>query len=194
MKAVLSIDHTGKPRRPRDLGAIAGGLSELDYTSLYAFRALIYAHTKDRDLSVMVMSSGEYSDRWAKADEWGASVYISCHANAGGGNRGEVFYDHRTTPSNGLELSRFVAKRLEKRVDWPVNHLAAEPDSRALACIRGVKAVALVYEPVFIDGPLGPETVNYCEDYARALVDGISDWRARPLRSLGRPYNTRAGD
>lgn len=193
MIAVLSIDHTGKPGRLGDRGAEAGHVTEVDFTSRYAWtaeRALRKAGVK-----VMVISSGDYPSRWALADAIGASCYVSTHMNAGGGDRGEVYFDYRTTEKKGRELSRLIAKRLDHRVPWPVQVKVADESTRAYSCIGGLGCVGIVYEPAFIDSPRGL-LLDHCRSMGRGLAEGVIDWawtQSAPSTPCGAKKSRRSG-
>lgn len=174
MIAVLSIDHHGKPHRIEDRGAIGHkGISEVDITSRYAWVA--ERELRKSGCKVVVVSSGRYLDRWLWADSIGADCYVACHANAGGGSRGEVYHDYRTRVEKGIDLSRNVAKGLDDRVPWHVEVKSAGQGDRAFKVIEGVQAAAIVYEPCFVDDPRG-SVLEYCRAMGRGLAEGIITW------------------
>lgn len=182
MLIALDIGHRGKPSRLRDRGVVRDGVEETDLTTRYAVVA-------DRELrrlghECILLGDGEYADRWARADGYGAAVYAQLHVNAGGGDRGEVFYDHRS--SRGAKLAQAVAVELSRTWPWPSSAKACRPDtnnvardgdySEAYNCIRGVKAVAVVLEPYFIDGPRAARFLVEAEYAGVALARGIHAW------------------
>ena len=179
MIVCLSIDHHGKPHKLDDRGAVGHALCETDYTSRYAW--VCERELRKSGAKVMVISSGHYKDRWALADSVGADCYISLHMNAGGGDRGEVFFDYRTSPDNGIALAKRIQQSLDDRVPWYVEVKPACESDRAYRCIEGLKTVGIVYEPAFIDSPRGP-LMDHRSSMGKALADGIGvwAWRRRP--------------
>lgn len=165
MRIALDVQHRGKPDHPADRGAHWRGVDEVDVSSAYALEI-------DRELrrlghDVHWLGCGGYAERWAISDARGADVYLACHLDAGlqgrAGDRGLVLHDYRS--AKGAALAGAVAPELAKALGWPVKATPCRPDddgeprdedySEAFACIRGVKAVALVLEPGFIDGLKG---------------------------------------
>lgn len=181
--AVFDIQHRGKPGRWSDRGAVAHGVEEVDLTHRYALAA-------DRELRRLgweccIIADGTYRDRWARADAYGAAVYVACHVDAGGGDRGTVFYDYRS--ARGVVLAEVVAGELGRAVPWKVEAKPARPDTDGrpgnegeapYAVIQGVRAVALCYEPGFIDGPPSHRRVldERIDDIGRAIARGIVAW------------------
>lgn len=181
MRIAISVDHAGKPSRPADRGAVHAGVEEVTLTRLHLDAC-------DRELrllghQVLPLSDGAYSDRWKRADAWGADVYVSLHVDAGGGNRGTVFHDHRS--QRGAALAVCVAAELRRAVAWAVTAKACQPDddgqardedyAEAYNCIAGVQAVAILLEPGFIDGA-GHLVHLQREDVGRAYARGIDAW------------------
>ena len=175
MLVVMSIDHHGKPHpNLEDRGAIGhDGLSEVCYTGKYVWGA--EKELRKAGAKVVVISDGRYYDRWVRADAMNADCYISCHMNAGGGDRGEVYYDYRTSPDNGVALSRSISRSLDDRVPWGVESKGAGAGDRAFRCIEGLKTVGIVYEPAFLDGPRGV-LLEYTRSMARGLAEGVIAW------------------
>jgi N-acetylmuramoyl-L-alanine amidase len=185
VRIALDVQHAGKPDRPDDRGASAFGVEEVSLTRSWLDHI-------DRELrklghQVLPISDGAYPERWARADDWGADVYVALHANAGGGARGEVFYDHRS--ARGAGLAAAVADALEGALRWKVEEKPCRADddgqardedySEAFACIRGVRAVALVLEPGFIDGPVEHRTkLRDGALIGSAVARGIAAWAA----------------
>ena len=164
MRSIVFLDrqHLGKPKKWRDLGASHDGVHETWCTSIY----LHYCEWKLResDIDVVLISDGWYGDRAARVNQYAVgynkSVYVAAHVNAGGGDYGTTFYDHRST--NGQRLATHINGRLHQWCDSLHNktkQIAARPDdwtSNAFNTIKRVSSpVAVCFEPFFID----------CEDH-----------------------------
>ena len=185
MILAATIGHAGRPSRWSDRGAAFEGSEEVSvvrrYLDAFDREARALGHT------VVLLSDGEYASQWARADLYTASVYLNCHVNAGGGDRGELFYDHRST--SGKLLAGFVAGELGAVVPWPCFARMCQPDSNgvardgdyaeAFACISGVKAVALCVEPYFLDGPRRGWFLGQLDTVGRALARGVDAWSRR---------------
>ena len=191
MIVCLSIDHHGKPNRLADRGAIGpGGKTEVDLTSKYVWAA--EKVLRKAGCRVCVVSSDFYSKRWAFSDSIGAVCYVSCHMNAGGGDRGEVYYDSRSRPGGGSALAKCIAQSLSDKVPWgaEVKGSGEGENQRAFSCIKGLRGIGIVYEPGFLDGPRG-DLSSHCKDMGRALAEGIITYswsREGPEPRLPRTY------
>ena len=118
----------------------------------------------------------------------GADAYLNLHVNAGGGDRGHAFYDHRST--RGRALAEAVCASLGAAMGWPCSALACRPATNgvprdgdyaeAFSTIRGVQAPALCLEPYFIDGPRSAAFVGGLEAVGVAVAAGIAGWLSRP--------------
>lgn len=167
MKVAIDVQHRGKPDKPGDRGAHWLGVDEVDVSTLYAAEV-------DRELrrlghTIHWLGCGSYPSRWALSDSYGADVFLACHLDAGlagrAGDRGFVLHDHRST--RGATLAQLVAADLTAHLPWHVSAVPCRPDddgeprdedySEAHSCIRGVRAVALVLEPGFLDGARGAQ-------------------------------------
>lgn len=167
MRIALDVQHRGKPDKPADRGAHWLGVDEVDVSALYA--AEIDRELRRLGHEVHWLGCGGYAERWALSDVRGADVYLACHLDAGlagrAGDRGLVLYDHRSP--RGAALAGPMAQSLAVALGWSVHSLPCRPDddgeprdedySEPYACIRGVKAVALVLEPGFLDGAKGTQ-------------------------------------
>ena len=158
---------------------LTGALVEERLTREY----MRHAEDRLRELGhrVVIVSAGEghdYHRRWKIADSMKADVYVQCHCNAGRGDYGLVVHDPRS--SKGKALAGRVRDALDDACPELRRTLASPGDRfpRAQNVIDGVKAVALVYEPGFLDTPghnplwrpAGLERVGI------ALADGIDEW------------------
>jgi hypothetical protein len=177
-----TIGHAGRPSRWADRGAAFEGVEEASVVRRYL-------DAMDHELrrlghSVVLLGDGEYADQWARADGYGAGVYINAHVNAGKGDRGLVFFDHRSL--RGKALAEALAGELSKALPWPTEARACRPDtngvprdgdfSEAFSCIRGVKAPAVCLEPYFLDGPRRADFLSRLPDVGSAVANGIAGW------------------
>jgi len=185
MIVAATIGHAGRPSRWADRGVVFEGTEEVSVVRRYldvadhALRGL--GHT------VVLLSDGEYSAQWARADQVQAGVYLNCHVNAGGGDRSELFHDHRS--DRGKALAEAVVAELGQRVPWPCFARACRPDtngiprdgdySEAFGCIAGVRAVALCVEPYFLDGPRRAWFLANLDVIGQGLAHGVDAWARR---------------
>lgn len=184
MLVAMTVGHVGRPSKEfKDLGAAQGSNVEADFVRRYV-HALERAFRK-LGVQSATLSDGSYADQWARADAYGADVYLNCHMNAGGGDRGEFFYDHRST--KGKALADNVVAALGKAFPWTNRAVACHPDtngvprdadySEAFGCIYGVKAPALVVEAYFIDGPDLGEFDRRMDEWAGLVAGAIAQNR-----------------
>ena len=173
MLIALDRQHVGKPgKRINDLGAWGdldgdGEASIIESEGIWTGLYLWHAELALREMghSVYPMSHGRYIDRHKAANKAGCDVYVAAHLNSltGGtrsgqtANYGAVFFDHRSSRSNGPALADAIGAELGKlpaigsRVRiWPAQ--SGDWTSRAYSTIRGVsRPVAICYEPAFLD-------------------------------------------
>ena len=183
----FDIQHIGKPHSRNDMGASIGDKpeqTEAYWTSLYAF----FAEMKLRSLGYecMRLSDGFYSSRHERVNSYASgntepSVYISCHINAGGGDKGIMFYHHRS--SSGKELARCISEKLASLTQISTcKTLPAKPDDwtkHAYNTIKGVGSpVAICCEPFFIDSPKNQDllTLDNIQRVGELLAEGIHMW------------------
>ena len=182
MILAITIGHAGRASRPQDRGAVFEEVEEVSVVRQYT--DLLDCELRKRGHTVYLLSDGSYSDQWKRADIYGADIYLNCHVNAGGGDRGEFFYDHRST--KGKALAEALAKETQLALGWPCFAKACKPDtngvardgdySEAFGCIAGVKAVALCVEPYFLDGPQRRLFLSHLKELAEALANGVGDF------------------
>jgi N-acetylmuramoyl-L-alanine amidase len=158
MIVFLDRQHHGKPNRWGDCGASNDGVHETWLTAQYIHHC--EWKLREAGIDVCVLSDGWYKDRHQRVNQYARghdkSVYVSCHINAGGGDYGATFYDHRST--NGQRLATHINGRLHQWCD-PLHNktkqIAARPDdwtSNAFNTIKRVSSpVAVCFEPFFID-------------------------------------------
>ncbi len=187
MLIAITVGHTGRPSKDfKDMGAVLpSGTTEVEVVRDYV--AALERALRAKGFQVVVLSDGSYQDQWKRADEYGAAVYLNCHMNAGGGNRGELFYDHRS--SKGKVLASLIAKAITGQIatfPWPTVVKPCQSDtngaprdsdySEAFGCISGVKAVALVVEAYFLDGPHLSDFWGRTDKWAELFAVGVAAW------------------
>jgi N-acetylmuramoyl-L-alanine amidase len=83
-KIFIDPGHGGK-----DTGAVGNGLQEKDITLFIALEMQRILQNEYKNVSVQLSRTSDtavpLSERAAKANRWGADVYVSIHVNAGGG-------------------------------------------------------------------------------------------------------------
>lgn len=184
MIVCVTIGHAGRPGRLDDRGAVYDGIEEVTLVRGYVDeldRAL-----RQRGHQCIVLSDGHYRDQWARADGYGADVYLNAHVNAGGGDHGLVLHDHRST--RGKALAEAVAGELAETMGWACKVKPCRPDTNgtsrdgdfaeAFGTISGVRAPALCLEPYFIDGPRRWELLGGLAAIGQAIAEGVHRWGA----------------
>lgn len=158
MMIFLDRQHLGKPNRWNDEGAKNSEVTETYLTSQYIFHA--ENHLRMQGFDVCVLTDGWYKDRHRRVNDYcanvsGKCVYVACHINAGGGDYGASFYDHRS--ESGKRLAHSINLRLLNHCPElrTAKNIAATPEDwtkNAYNTIKGVgKPVAICFEPLFID-------------------------------------------
>jgi N-acetylmuramoyl-L-alanine amidase len=101
LKIFIDPGHGGK-----DTGALGNGLQEKDITLSIALEMRRILQNEYENISVQLSRTSDIaaplSERVAKANRWGADVYVSIHVNAGGGTGYEDYIyeglsDHSAT-------------------------------------------------------------------------------------------------
>tara|TARA_R110000824_G_scaffold116395_3_gene267779 strand:+ start:258 stop:863 length:606 start_codon:yes stop_codon:yes gene_type:complete len=198
MMALIFFDrqHAGKPgSKVGDRGAQAdldgdGKIESHEREAMLTPRYLLYAEERLLDLGhdVITLSDGWYSERHNRVNRYsglasGKQVYVAAHLNAGGGNYGAVFYDHRSV--SGPRLARDIALKLKSacpEIEGGVKVIPAKPDdwtSHAFNTIRNVHSpVSVCFEPCFVDNDIHHVllTDDGLSKIGRALADGIHSW------------------
>ena len=189
MTVFLDRQHSGQIRKPQAYGAFSGhhGRHEADMTADYLLaceRSLRLA-----GVDVIPISDGTYRERHARVLDYAAGlsgpcVYVAAHINAGGGDYGCVFHDHRSTM--GKSCAEFVADSLDDACPELARVLAkpctaADWTKNAFATVRGIYAgrpFGLCFEPCFLDNDTHNKLLE-SRGLARigeALANGIITW------------------
>jgi len=192
----LDRQHAGKPgRNASDRGASAdldgdGSVGSHEKEAMLTPKYLLHAEERLLDLGhdVITLSDGWYSQRHARVNTYsgqtaGSKVYVSAHLNAGGGEYGAVFYDHRSR--SGPKLAQEIALKLKAacpEIGGGIKVIPAQPDDwtvNAYNTVRGVQSpVAVCFEPCFIDTDSHHAllTDSGLSRIGKALADGIHAW------------------
>lgn len=190
MIVYIDRQHAGKPNSLRDLGASRdldgdGRITAAEQEAIWTARIAIELeiHLRDRGIEVMPISDGIYSARHKRVNAYqahhpGPSVYLAMHLNAGGGDYGAWFYDHRS--SQGAELADSLCSALGPIIEIPQKAIAAQRSDwtkNAFNTIRGVGApVAICCEPFFIDTHARLLSIGGISKVARGMAEGIIGW------------------
>ena len=180
MLVILDRQHSGQINRLTSIGAVADidGDGEKSIHEAEAFYTgylsmSIELNLRQNDIHVIPISDGSYQERHSRVNDYAARytgpvVYIALHLNAGGGDYGAMFYDHRS--GAGADLSDHIAEAMEANLPEirTVKKIPASPadwTKNAYYTIKGVgRPVAICSEPLFID----------CEQHQQLLTrDGI---------------------
>lgn len=170
--AAADVDGDGELDQERDLAR--------QYLAACVRRLAQYA------IPCQPLDSGTYAERWAVAILWARAnpaarvIYCDCHLNAGGGDRGEVFYDHRS-PTGCFSAIR-VAHHLAKAILTEAYNRPTSPGCRAHGPIAGIlhgpeNLCGILVEPYFLDGPRASSLLSPSGLVAigMALGDGLAD-------------------
>lgn len=199
MLVFLDIQHIGIPhsKKVNSTGAAKDldNDGKIEQNELEAYNTWIYAghcmaRLRELGHQVIALADGWYPARHARVNDYVAkmldsaevSVYVSCHLNAGGGNYGAVFADHRS--GRGAVLAKKIAESLQERCPEleKVRTFPATPEDwtkNAYYTIKNVKApIGICFEPFFMDcadhlvlfHPEGLERVG------AALAEGINNY------------------
>lgn len=192
MIVAVTIGHAGRPSKLKDRGAVYENIEEV--TLVRRYTDALDQHLRKLGHDCILLSDGPYSDQWARADAYGAQVYLNCHVNAGGGDHALLLHDHRSV--RGMSLAESIVPYLSS-VFGPASSLKVKvapcrPDtngtprdadySEAFGTISGVRAVALCLEPYFIDGPRRAKFITELPAFGQAIAMGIDAWGKTGVR------------
>ncbi len=189
LTVAVDVQHLYRPSHPGDQGSVytdAAGfhVTEAHLATVYAlglaqwfqFRgARVLTNSPARAVLV-----GDYWTRNAQAAAYGASVYLACHVNAGGGRYGAVEY-MKDTPGGALALA--IGATLPRAVPEILGckAIALARGDRGAVCIEGFLprcGAAVILEPFFGDTPAhrplwaSPQLAVI----AAAIGDGVARW------------------
>ena len=162
-----------------DTGAASNGLYEQNVTFEIAkkLKELLLKEGHDVKMSreklmdnIGKTTSESLKMRCAMANEWGADLFCSIHANAGGGKGTEVYIYSKSSKSYDVAKTVLgaICDKL-KTVDRGVK------EGRNLAVLRGTKAPAILVETAFIDNEEDAKKLKEKADlFAEAIFEGIT--------------------
>ena len=192
---IIDRQHAGQIRHLDSIGAVAdvdgSGTADIHEAEAIWTGYLSLAlelELRTHGVKVMPISDGSYAERHARANDYaarygGACVYLAMHLNAGGGNYGAMFYDHRSAA--GADLSDNIASAIENKINELqfVKKIPAGPTDwtkNAYYTIKGVgRPVAICSEPLFIDNKQHQKLLNQqgISRLAAAMCEGILKWK-----------------
>ena len=196
MLVILDRQHSGQINRLNSIGAIADvdGDGEESIHEAEAFwtgylSLALELELRQDGIHVIPISDGSYPERHARVNEYAARysgpvVYIALHLNAGGGDYGAMFYDHRSAA--GADLADNIAEAMEKNLSEirVVKKIPASPSDwtkNAYYTIKGVnRPVSICSEPLFIDCDAHKQllTIDGIHRLGAAMAQGIKTWGA----------------
>lgn len=105
-----------------------------------------------------------------KANAWGADLFVSCHANSGGGHGCEVLYFNNST--KGQEYATKVVNGIAA---LGFTNRGAKVDTRDLFELRATHMPAIITEPFFLD------TQSDVDLYNQVGVEGLAGAIAKAI-------------
>lgn len=195
MLVFIDRQHSGKPDKINDRGASRdlngdGEITSDELEAIWTARIAMELEIKllDMGINVMPISDGRYSERHERVNKYadmhpGPWVYLAMHLNAGGGNYGAFFYDHRS--SNGQQLATIMATQLNEDVEEieKAKAIEARKDNwtkNAYYTIRSVgRPVAICVEPFFMDTHQSLLSMKGVFKVASSMAIALRKWRDR---------------
>jgi len=192
VRVILDRQHAGQVGRIADRGAQAdldhsGGIDAHEREAMLTPGYILAAEARLIALGheVIVISDGTYAARALRAIDYGADVYVACHANAGAGDYGLAVANVGSTQGAALAaaITRHLGTLCPELRRTVVGDTSAASFPRAAACIGGVakaRAVGICYEPGFLDQPAHAAlwTPAGLVRVGQALAEGIHAWGA----------------
>jgi N-acetylmuramoyl-L-alanine amidase len=161
-----------------DMGAVNNELIEhkMNVVTANALKDRLIEH----GFEVMIESGNQEITASARsANNFGADILLSCHYNAGGGDRGEVIYSWK---NNSLELANVVATGLKNASQSEVRVYKSKPNSTNTAeyfgILRASNMPSVIIEPCFIDNAIDRQLADTIEEQAYigyCIADAIAE-------------------
>lgn len=171
-KVFLSAGHGGS-----DPGAVANGLKEKDINlnTLLACKSELERHGVDVVCSRIKDENDPVSEEVKEANESGADIAVSFHANAGGGDGFEAFY--YSTNENGKKLAQLG----EKYVKAIGQNSRGLKSGNHLHFIKKTTMPAVLFESFFVDNKTDKTIGDTVEEqrafgvaYAKAILEYLN--------------------
>lgn len=191
---IIYIDrqHSGQANRidSRGAGIDLDGSGKKEANEMEAhwtgyLSLMLESNLLDMGFQVIPISDGTYKQRHDRVNEYAKKfncpqIYLAMHLNAGGGNYGAMFYDHRS--SQGMLLAKSICDGLKTSVpDIPsFKHISSQPGDwtkNAFYCIQGIGSpVAICSEPLFMDTHQSLISLPGFTKIALGMAIGIREW------------------
>lgn len=148
-KIFLDVGHGGK-----DSGATSGSFIEKNMNMVTAKACCdeLLKHNVQVKLSRTEDNYLSLTERANMANNWGADLFISCHYNAGGGDRGEVI--HSVNKGTSLLLAQNIGESLRSIGQSTIKiyeKYASSGVGDYFTVIAASNMPAVIVEPCFID-------------------------------------------
>lgn len=188
-KVWLDAGHGGS-----DPGAVANGLIEKDMTliTMLKARAVLEGNGQIVGMTRIDDRAVGLSERAAKANSWGADLFISGHYNAGGGDGAETI--HSIYHGEGEKLAQTVLETIHEMTGQNVRKAYSKQGQNGdyFAVIRETRMPAIIVEGAFIDSIdyTIVDTIEEQEAIGTAIAMGV-------LKHIGvsyAPVNTTIGN
>ena len=173
-----------------DPGASANGLTESEVVLDVSLRLadILRASGHKASMSRIDDTAVPVNDRWQQANEWKADLFVSVHANAGGGTGVETLVPTASpnNPSRDLAAARRLAEYLSGSLGSSLgmrvrrgNGVMLETETRhgTVGVLRNTAMTAVLVEIGFVDAPAGSPDVEIMRgrrgDIAGAIAEGL---------------------
>lgn len=163
-----------------DTGAAANGLYEQNVTFEIAkkLKELLLKGGHEVKMSRNYLeenigrsTSESLKKRCEMSNSWGADLFCSIHANAGGGKGTETYVYSQN--SKAYDVAKRVQKAIVKKLKTADRGVKV---NNSLAVIRGTKAPAILVETAFIDNKEDAKKLrDNTYDFAMAIYEGITE-------------------
>ncbi|OQB15695.1 MAG: Sporulation-specific N-acetylmuramoyl-L-alanine amidase [Firmicutes bacterium ADurb.Bin193] len=181
MKIFIDAGHGGK-----DSGASNAGLIEKNMTLITAKSAAEYLRKYGCEVKLSRVNDIYLSltQRAKMANNWGADIFVSCHYNAGGGDRGETI--HSVTYGKGTLLAGAIGNALKafgQSVIKQYSKLATSGKGDYYTVISATNMPAVIVEPCFIDNEEDIKIADTEDEQAQvgvAIAKGILTFAGIP--------------
>ncbi len=179
----LSAGHGGS-----DPGAVACGLKEkeINLQTLLACNEVLVAHGVQTACSRTKDENDPVAEEVREANESGATLAVSFHANAGGGDGFEAY--HYKSDANGKKLAALGEKYVKA-----LGQNSRGLKTKDLAFIRDTKMTAVLFESFFVDNATDNDigdTVAEQREFGVAYAKAILEYLGIAYKGQGNATNT----